>query len=117
MSYAKSLHVIRVTPTFALKGKICQIVKHLSLACQQFSKIPNVRMLVRIGINLGDIIHDEVRKYGDGINVAARLEGLAKPGGVIVSQSVTGLSRLRWLPTPSAGGLIRPSRALIVTSD
>jgi adenylate cyclase len=34
------------------------------------------RMLFRIGINLGDVIHDETRIYGDGINVAARLEAL-----------------------------------------
>jgi adenylate cyclase len=46
------------------------------------------RMLFRIGINLGDVIHDETRIYGDGINVAARLEGLAEPGGVLVSQAV-----------------------------
>lgn len=46
------------------------------------------RMLFRIGINLGDVIHDEARIYGDGINVAARLEGLAEPGGVLVSQAV-----------------------------
>jgi len=46
------------------------------------------RMLFRMGINLGDVIHDETRIYGDGINVAARLEGLAEPGGVLVSQAV-----------------------------
>src|SRR5690349_12312727 len=46
------------------------------------------RMLFRVGINLGDVIHDETRIYGDGINVAARLEGLAEPGGVLVSQAV-----------------------------
>jgi adenylate cyclase len=46
------------------------------------------RMLFRIGINLGDVIHDETRIYGDGINVAARLEGLAEPGGVLISQAV-----------------------------
>jgi adenylate cyclase len=46
------------------------------------------RMLFRIGINLGDVIHDETRIYGDGINVAARLEGLAEPGGILVSQAV-----------------------------
>jgi adenylate cyclase len=46
------------------------------------------RMLFRIGVNLGDVIHDETRIYGDGINVAARLEGLAEPGGVLVSQAV-----------------------------
>jgi adenylate cyclase len=46
------------------------------------------QMWFRIGINLGDVIHDETRIYGDGINVAARLEGLAEAGGVLVSQAV-----------------------------
>jgi class 3 adenylate cyclase len=46
------------------------------------------RMLFRIGINLGDVIHDENRIYGDGINIAARLEALAEPGGVLVSSTV-----------------------------
>jgi class 3 adenylate cyclase/pimeloyl-ACP methyl ester carboxylesterase len=46
------------------------------------------RMLFRIGINLGDIIHDDARIYGDGINVAARLEGIAEPGGICISRQV-----------------------------
>lgn len=46
------------------------------------------RMQFRIGINLGDVIHDEVRVYGDGVNVAARLESIAEPGGVCVSGKV-----------------------------
>ena len=46
------------------------------------------RRLFRIGINLGDVVHDETRIYGDGINVAARLEALAAPGGVLVSHAV-----------------------------
>jgi adenylate cyclase len=46
------------------------------------------RMLFRIGMNLGDVIHDETRIYGDGINIAARLEVLAEPGGVLVSNTV-----------------------------
>jgi adenylate cyclase len=46
------------------------------------------RMLFRIGINLGDVIHDDSRIYGDGINIAARLEALAEPGGVLVSNTV-----------------------------
>ncbi len=46
------------------------------------------RMRFRIGITLGDVIHDETRIYGDGINIAARLEALAQPGGVLVSNTV-----------------------------
>jgi len=46
------------------------------------------RMLMRIGVNLGDIIDDGSRAYGDGINVAARLEPLAEPGGICISAPV-----------------------------
>ena len=46
---------------------------------------PARRMQFRIGVNIGDVIYDEARIYGDGINIAARLEGIAEPGGVCVS--------------------------------
>ncbi len=39
------------------------------------------RIRLRIGINLGDVIVEEHDIFGDGVNVAARLEGLAEPGG------------------------------------
>ncbi|MCP3871882.1 MAG: adenylate/guanylate cyclase domain-containing protein, partial [Desulfobacteraceae bacterium] len=45
------------------------------------------KMEFRIGINLGDIIEDEDRIYGDGINIAARIEGLAQGGGICISGS------------------------------
>ncbi len=46
------------------------------------------RIEFRIGVNLGDVIVQDDDVYGDGVNVAARLEGLAEPGGVCVSGSV-----------------------------
>jgi adenylate cyclase len=45
----------------------------------------NRRMQFRIGVNLGDVIEDKERIYGDGVNVAARTEGLADGGGICIS--------------------------------
>jgi len=47
----------------------------------------NRRMQFRIGVNLGDVIEEGERIYGDGINIAARIEGLAQGGGICVSGS------------------------------
>jgi class 3 adenylate cyclase len=46
------------------------------------------RMQFRIGVNLGDVIAEENNLYGSGVNVAVRLEQLAEPGGILLSQTV-----------------------------
>jgi adenylate cyclase len=46
------------------------------------------RMDYRIGVNLGDVLIDGADRYGEGVNIAARLEQLAEPGGIYVSQTV-----------------------------
>jgi TolB-like protein/class 3 adenylate cyclase len=51
-------------------------------------ELPENRIMqFRIGINLGDVIQEEERIYGDGVNIAARLEGLAEPGGICISKT------------------------------
>ncbi len=49
---------------------------------------PDCRIEFRIGINMGDIVVEDGDIFGDGVNVAARLEGLAEPGGICVSARV-----------------------------
>jgi adenylate cyclase len=48
----------------------------------------NRQMLFRIGVNLGDIVEEDDRIYGDGVNIAARLEGMAEGGGICISGTV-----------------------------
>jgi adenylate cyclase len=69
----------------AVNGAIA-IQQHLE---KENEKLPaDRRMKFRIGINLGDIIHKGDRIYGDGVNVAARIESLADPGGICISRNV-----------------------------
>ena len=52
-------------------------------------ELPDERkMHYRIGLNVGDVIVEGERLYGDGVNIAARLEGLAEPGGICISGTV-----------------------------
>src|SRR5213593_706671 len=49
---------------------------------------PRRKMEFRIGINLGDVVVEGERLYGDGVNIAARLESLAEPGGLCLSGTI-----------------------------
>src|SRR5262245_25104537 len=49
---------------------------------------PARRMQFRVGVNLGDVVADDTRVYGNGVNIAARLEAIAEPGGICISEKV-----------------------------
>ncbi len=68
----------------AVQGAVA-IQKELKARNAALSK--NRRMWFRIGINVGDIIEEHDRIYGDGVNISARLEALADPGGVCISKT------------------------------
>jgi adenylate cyclase len=63
----------------------CGLAVQKALADKNAGLPANRRMAFRIGVNLGDVIEDEGRIYGDGVNIAARIEGLAEPGGICLS--------------------------------
>src|SRR5437899_4767470 len=61
----------------------CAIDIQRELRTRNAGLSPDRAMEFRIGINLGDVIVEGEKIYGDGINIAARLESLAEPGGVL----------------------------------
>jgi len=65
----------------------CAVAVQNEFQTRNAELIENRRMEFRIGINLGDVIDEEDRIYGDGVNIAARLEALADPGGICVSKT------------------------------
>src|SRR5215471_978989 len=66
----------------------CAVEVQREMAERNADVPPDRRLELRMGINLGDIIKDGRDIYGDGVNVAARLEALAEPGGICVSRVV-----------------------------
>ncbi len=66
----------------------CAVDLQKGMAARETDLSDDRRIRLRIGVNLGDIIVEGSDIYGDGVNVAARLEGLAQPGGICVSGTV-----------------------------
>jgi TolB-like protein len=66
----------------------CALLVQSGMAARNEGVRPDERIEFRIGINLGDIMLDAGDIFGDGVNVAARLEGLAEPGGICLSDDV-----------------------------
>jgi adenylate cyclase len=65
----------------------CAISMQEELRVQNAEMSDERQMLFRIGVNVGDVMVEEDNLYGDGVNVAARLEGVAEPGGICISGS------------------------------
>jgi adenylate cyclase len=63
----------------------CAVEIQRELAERNAELADNRKMAFRIGVNLGDVIEEEGRIYGDGVNIAARVESLAEPGGICIS--------------------------------
>jgi adenylate cyclase len=66
----------------------CAAVIQATLKAENAGLPLNRRMEFRIGVNLGDVMVDGEQIYGDGVNIAARLEALADPGGICISGTV-----------------------------
>jgi adenylate cyclase len=72
----------------ALEAVRCAFDVQQSLHDLNSNRPADAKILLRIGIHLGDVIHSEDDVYGDAVNVASRIEPLAEPGGVCISEHV-----------------------------
>ena len=65
----------------------CAVAVQKEIKARKDQLPENRKMQFRIGINVGDVIQEAERIYGDGVNIAARLEGLSDPGGICISKT------------------------------
>jgi class 3 adenylate cyclase/TolB-like protein/Tfp pilus assembly protein PilF len=72
----------------AVNAVSCALAIQERLAADNMPLPAARRMMLRIGVNLGDVIEENGLVFGDAVNVAARLQALAKPGGVLISAAV-----------------------------
>src|SRR6516164_234910 len=66
----------------------CAVAVQEAIETENANRVPGDRMRFRIGIHLGDVIVEGGNLFGDGVNIAARLEALADPGGICLSGAV-----------------------------
>ncbi len=72
----------------AVDALACAVEVQTELDRANAQRPPERQMYFRIGINIGDVLTENGRIYGDGVNIAARIEGLAEPGGICISRGV-----------------------------
>jgi adenylate cyclase len=65
----------------------CAVQIQKEITERNFNLPENRKMEFRIGVNLGDVVEEGDRIYGDGVNIAARIESLAEPGGICISRT------------------------------
>ncbi len=101
----------------------CAVAMQKTVAARQADVLPQRRIVFRIGINLGDVIVERGDLLGDGVNIAARLEQLCEPGGVLISGTAYDhLQGKLTLPLDPAGdqrvkNIARPVRTYRVRMD
>jgi len=101
----------------------CATEVQQAMARRNSGLIIPARIDFRIGVNVGDVVVEGGDIFGDGVNVAARLEGLAEPGGICVSarvqEDVAGRLDLTFedLGEQSVKNIVRPIRAYALTAD
>jgi TolB-like protein len=71
----------------AVNAVQCAIDLQQAMAVANGDLPPDRRIVLRIGVNLGDVMVEGGDLYGDGVNIAARLEGIGEPGGILISGS------------------------------
>ena len=72
----------------AVEAAMCAIDIQKMLVEHNASATPQRRILLRIGLHVGDVVYEEGDVLGDGVNIASRIEPLAEPGGICVSEDV-----------------------------
>src|SRR3954471_9966583 len=72
----------------ALAAVQCAVVMQKALAERNLSGPAERQIRIRIGIHLGDVVRRDNDVFGDGVNIAARIEPLAEPGGICVTRAV-----------------------------
>jgi adenylate cyclase len=72
----------------AVDGVSCAVELQNAMAEANQGLPDERRIMLRIGVNLGDVLVDGDDRFGDGVNIAARIEGLASPGGICISGTV-----------------------------
>jgi TolB-like protein/class 3 adenylate cyclase len=95
----------------------CSVEVQRAMAEQNAGVPQDVRIEFRIGVHVGDIIIDDNDIFGDGVNIAARLEGIAEPGGVCISDDayrlIRGKVEIGWddLGPQTLKNIVEPMRA------